>query len=152
MEILVKKNNELFSLGEGKIFSKRQLRLNEDETTVTSTATTTPSQGLTDGIKQLNNSPQADAYENTVGSMDGNTKDDGTVLTMGYNKAQTADGKRDANNFIRMSQSSPNGDQNKIRIVKNNSQNSLGESRIIEMRKNSIPFTKKELHNFLKSI
>ena len=30
--------------------------------------------------------------------------------------------------------------------------NGLGESRIIEMRKNSIPFSKKELSSFLKSL
>jgi hypothetical protein len=40
-----------------------------------------------------------------------------------------------------------------IQITKDDPQNNgLGESRIIEMRRNSIPFSKKELSNFLNSL
>ena len=45
-------------------------------------------------------------------------------------------------------------DDAQITFTKPQSSSSLetNESRIIEMRKNSIPFTKKELHKFLREI
>jgi hypothetical protein len=159
MKILVKKDNGLVNIGEGKIYSKSQLKLNEIEgdngTTVTSTDTTTPNQGLADGVKQLNKAPQANAFEKTVGGMDGNVKDDGTTLTMSKQVAQSAKGKQDANNFIKMSQNTTNGDQNKIRIVNTPSvqlSHKAPRKVLDELRKNSIPFTKKELHKFLREI
>ena len=160
MKILVKTDKGLKKLGEGKIFSKTQLKLNEiygddEETTVTSTSTTTPSQGLKDGVKQLNKAPQAKAFEKTVGGMDGNTKDDGTTLTMTKQVAQSAQGMQNANNFIKMSQNTTNGDQNKIRILNTPSvqlAHRMPRKVMDEMRANSIPFTKKELSKFLKEL
>jgi len=161
MKVYVKKDKALKLLGEGTIYSKKDLLLrefgddNDGGTTVTSTDTTTPNQGLTDGVKQLNKTPQADAFEKTVGGMDGNVKDDGSTLTMTKQAAQSAKGRQDANNFIKMSQNTTNGDQNKIRIVNTPSvQLSHKTPRKVmdEMRENSVPFTKSELTEFLKTL
>ena len=161
MKVYTKKNNGLRLLGEGMVFSKKDLLLrefgddNDGGTIVTSTDTTTPNQGLTDGVKQLNKTPQADAFEKTVGGMDGNVKDDGSTLTLSKQAAQSAKGRQDVNNFVKMSQNTTNGDQNKVRIVDTpNVQLSHKTPRKVmdEMRANSVPFTKMELTRFLKSI
>ena len=116
MKVYVKKDKALKLLGEGKIYSKKDLLLrefgndNDGGTTVTSTDTTTPNQGLTDGVKQLNKTPQADAFEKTVG-------DEASGINNGL---QT---------------------------------NSVAPRKVMdEMRRNSIPFTKKELSKFLNSL
>ena len=55
----------------------------------------------------------------------------------------------DNSNPFNQSQGGNNNNNNPFASMNNNG---LGESKIVEMRKNSIPFTKKELSSFLNSI
>ena len=150
MKILVKRNNGLVNLGEGKIYSKSQLKLNED---------------LDANIPQANGIQQAQLRAKQL--MNRNA---------GVTSASIEAGKADGQNDMQSSEGlklevpvNANGqqlaqaermtkdqgaDDAQITFTKPQSSSSFetNESKIIEMRKNSIPFTKKELHKFLREI
>lgn len=154
MKIYSKKNNGLRLLGEGRVFSKKQLVLKEDGITLTSTASTTPGQALSTAPSVLSKAPtNTKSIVIPNNQLDGNPKDNGPTLKLNKSTAQTADGKRAANNFVKQ-----NPDFGSVEIENDNGNtqtlnNSVAPRKVMdEMRKNSIPFTKSELTRFLKTI
>ena len=152
MKILVKKNNGLKNLGEGKIYSKSQLKLNEEN-------------GIDANIPQSDNIKQAQIKAQQAMNQNAG-------VTSASIDAGKADGQSDTQsgeglklelpvnaNAKQLSQAQKmtkdqGADDAQITFTKQqpSSSNSLGESRMVEMRRNSIPFTKKELNSFLNSL
>ena len=156
MKIFVKKDNNLKPLGEGKIYSKSQLRLNEAMNGIDANI------GSANGIQQaqimakqlMNRNPGVVSASADAGKLDGQsdvTNGEGLKLQVPIN----ATGKQlaQAQNMVK----DQSADDAQITFTKPQTQssvdnNGLGESRIIEMRKNSIPFSKKELSDFLSTL
>jgi hypothetical protein len=152
MKIFVKKDNNLKPLGEGKIYSKSQLRLNEDGFDA--------NLGMANGIQQaqmkakqmMSKNPTINSASADAGKLDGqNDTTGGEGLNLQVPVNATGSQLAQAQRMVK----DQSADDAQITFTKPQSQtsmndgNGLGESRIIEMRKNSIPFTKKELSNFL---
>ena len=155
MRILVKENNRLKDLGEGQLFSKGQLKLNE-------LGDIQANIGQANGIQQaqmrakqlMNQNAGVTSASADAGKIDGqNDMQSGEGLELkipvnatGQQLAQaqrmTKDQGADDAQITFTKPQSPSSSMN----------NGLGESKIMEMRKNSIPFTKKELSSFLNSI
>ena len=152
MKILVKKHNKLMNLGEGKIYSKNQLKLNEVNGVDANIGSASGIQQAQMKAKQvMNQNANVDSASIDAGKADGQSdksSGEGVKLEVPVN----ATGKQlDIAQRMTRDQSS---DDAQITFTKetNPSSTSTNESRIIEMRRNSIPFSKKELHNFLKSL
>lgn len=147
MKILVKKDNKLISLGEGKLYTKNQLKLNEVD------ASLPPVNGIQKAqqtaMRLMNNNPNVNSASADAGKLDGQ-KDaqsgEGLKLEVPVNATgqQLAQAQR-----MTKDQSA---DDVQITFTKQQTQDATNESRILELRRNSIPFTKKELHNFLKNL
>lgn len=156
MEIFVKKGNSLKNLGEGRIYSKGELRLNEAFTNGKVSLTLNPngqdvqaSSVQTSAQNMLNQVPQATAVTVQSDDIDGvtaptfsnNDPRNDTVQNIAAKNATSATVQNAAKNG------------GTIQITKDDQgQNGLGESKIVEMRKNSIPFTKRELSSFLSTL
>ena len=150
MKILVKRNNNLINLGEGRIYSKSQLRLNELDANI----------GMTNGIQQaqmkakqlMNQNAGVDSASVEAGKADGqNDTNSGEGLKLEVPVNATGNQLAQAQRMTR----DQSADDTQITFTKPQTSSSsmdTNESRIIEMRKNSIPFTKKELHKFLREI
>lgn len=155
MEVLVKTDKGLQRLGEGKIFSKKQLKLKEGIAAAI---------GSANGLQQaqqkakqiLDQNSNADSANADLGKLDGQndtSTGEGTKIQLPINASATQ-----LNNVQQMSKNQANDDV-EVEFTKNdtnNSSSSTNESRknrkLVEMRYNSVPFTKKELRSFLKSI
>jgi len=155
MKIFVKKDNSLKPLGEGRIYSKRQLKLNEFTNGKVSLTLNPNGQDVrassiqTSAQNMLNQVPQATAVTVQSDDIDGVSTPTFSASDPRNDTVQNIAAKNA--NGATIQQAAKNGGT--INITKDDSQqNGLGESRIIEMRKNSIPFTKKELNNFLSSL
>lgn len=156
MKIFVKKGNSLKNLGEGRIYSKGELRLNEAFTNGKVSLTLNPngqdvqaSSVQTSAQNMLNQVPQATAVTVQSDDIDGvtaptfsnNDPRNDTVQNIAAKNATSATVQNAAKNG------------GTIQITKDDQgQNGLGESKIVEMRKNSIPFTKRELSSFLSTL
>lgn len=160
MRILVKTNKGLRPLGEGRIYSKSQLKLNEVYTDGKVSLTLNPngqdvraSSVQTNAQNMLHTVPQATAVTLQADDVDGVTAPNysstdprnDTVQQVPVNKA----------NSTAIQNAAKNGGT--IQITKNDPQQTAMESKgnkkdIVEMRNNSIPFTKKELNDFLSSL
>ena len=150
MKILVKRNNNLINLGEGKIYSKSQLRLNELDANI----------GMANGIQQaqmkakqlMSQNAGVDSASVEAGKADGqNDTNSGEGLKLEVPVNATGKQLAQAQRMTR----DQSADDAQITFTKPQTSSSLmdtNESRIVEMRKNSIPFTKKELHKFLREI
>lgn len=146
MKILVKKNNKLMSLGEGKIYSKSQLTLKE---------AIDANIGMANGIQQaqmkakqlMNQNPGVESASADAGKLDGQAdRSSGEGLKLEVPVDATGQQLSQAQRMVK----DQSADDAQITFTKPQSQSVMNnESRIIEMRKNSIPFTKKELHKFL---
>lgn len=149
MKILVKKNNKLMSLGEGKIYSKSQLTLKE---------TIDANIGMANGIQQaqmkakqlMNQNPGVESASADAGKLDGQAdRSNGEGLKLEVPVDATGQQLSQAQRMVK----DQSADDAQITFTKPQSQSVMNnESRIIEMRKNSIPFTKKELHKFLMNL
>lgn len=150
MKILVKRNNNLINLGEGRIYSKSQLRLNELDANI----------GMANGIQQaqmkakqlMNQNAGVDSASVEAGKADGQNdtnSGEGLELKVPVNAtgAQLAQAQR-----MTKDQSADDAQITFTKPQASSSSMDTNESRIVEMRKNSIPFTKKELHKFLREI
>ena len=150
MKILVKRNNNLINLGEGKIYSKSQLRLNELDANI----------GTANGIQQaqmkakqlMNQNAGVDSASVEAGKADGQkdtNSGEGLKLEVPVNATgnQLAQAQR-----MTRDQSADDAQITFTKPQTSSSSMDTNESRIIEMRRNSIPFTKKELHKFLREI
>lgn len=155
MKIFVKKDNKLKPLGEGKIYSKSQLRLNEDGFDANLGTANGIQQAQIKAKQMMNNNPTINSASADAGKLDGQsdtTSGEGVNLQLPVNAtgAQLATAQRMVKD--------QSADDAQITFTNPKAQssmsntNGLGESRIIEMRKNSIPFTKKELSNFLSTL
>lgn len=156
MEVLVKTDKGLQRLGEGKIFSKKQLKLKEGIAAAI---------GSANGLQQaqqkakqiLDQNPNADSAKADLGKLDGQndtSTGEGIKIQVPVDKTNGAQ----LSNLQQMSKNQANNDV-EIEFTKNDtnkSSSSTNESRknrkLVEMRYNSVPFTKKELRSFLKSI
>ena len=153
MHVLVKTNKGLKNLGEGKLFSKGQLKLNEIDANL----------GSANGIQQaqlkakqlMNQNAGVTSASADAGKLDGqNDMQSGEGLELKVPVNATGQQLAQAQRMTR----DQGADDAQITFTKPQSpssslnSNSLGESKIMEMRKNSIPFTKKELNSFLNSI
>lgn len=155
MEVLVKTDNGLQRLGEGKIFSKKQLKLKEDIDAAIGSANGLQ-QAQQKAKKLINQNPSVDSASADLGKLDGQkdtSTGEGTKIQLPINASATQ-----LNNVQQMSKNEANDDV-EVEFTKNdinNSSSSTNESRknrkLVEMRYNSVPFTKKELSSFLKSI
>ena len=155
MEVLIKTNNGLQRLGEGKIFSKKQLKLREDIDAAIGSANGLQ-QAQEKAKKLINQNPSVDSASADLGKLDGQkdtSSGEGTKIQLPINASATQ-----LNNVQQMSKNQANDDV-EVEFTKNdtsNSSSSTNESRknrkLVEMRYNSVPFTKKELSSFLKSI
>jgi len=149
MKIIVKKNNQLVNLGEGRIYSKSQLRLNELDANI----------GMANGIQQaqmkakqlMNRNAGVTSASADAGKLDGQKDTQGgegieLKVPVNANGQQLAQADRMVKN--------QGADDAQITFTKPQDSSSFGtnESKIVEMRKNSIPFTKKELSSFLNSL
>lgn len=156
MQVLVKKDNKLVKLGEGKIYSKNQLRLNEFNNGVQANI------GNANGIQQaqmrakqlMNQNAGVTSASAEAGKLDGqNDQQSGEGIELkvpvNANGQQLAQAQRMVKD--------QGADDAQITFTKPQSSssmnnNGLGESKIVEMRRNSIPFTKKELNSFLNTL
>lgn len=156
MQIIVKKNNKLVKLGEGRIYSKSQLKLNElNGLDANLTAGNVPVNGIQQAqmkAKQLMNqnagvtSASADA-----GKLDGqNDTQGGEGVELRVPVNATGPQLAQAQRMVK----DQGSDDAQITFTKpqSSTSNGLGESKIVEMRRNSIPFSKKELSSFLNSL
>lgn len=156
MEVLVKTDNGLQRLGEGKIFSKKQLKLREDNNGLSAAL------GSANGLQQaqakarsiMQTHPGVTSAKGEMGQMDSKTdSNEGEGLTMQIDKDAPAQTVNKAQQALKGSEDAT------VEFVdnsKNSSSSSTNESRknrkLMEMRYNSVPFTKKELSSFLKSL
>ena len=153
METFVKKNNKLVRIGEGRLFKKGEIMLKEDGAGIDANI------GTANGIQQaqmkakqlMNRNPGVNSASADAGKIDGQndkTSGEGVKLEVPINATgnQLAQAQR-----MTKDQSA---DDTQITFTKDNPADgdSTNESRIVEMRRNSIPLSKKELTNFLKSI
>lgn len=160
MRILVKTNKGLRPLGEGRIYSKGQLRLSEAYTNGKVSLTLNPngqdvraSSVQTSAQNMLNNVPQATAVTLQADDVDGVTAPTFSASDPRNDTVQQMDVKHA--NSAAVTDAAENGGT--IQITKNDPQQTAMESKknkkdIVEMRENSIPFTKKELNKFLSSL
>ena len=152
MQVLVKKGDKLLKLGEGRIYSKSELKLNEVNGFDANIGQANGIQQAQMKAKQLMNqnagvtSASADA-----GKLDGQKDTQGgegieLKVPVNANGQQLAQADRMVKN--------QGADDAQITFTKPQDSSSFGtnESKIMEMRKNSIPFTKKELSSFLNSL
>ena len=156
MQVIIKKNNRLVKLGEGRIYSKSQLKLNElNGIDANLTAGNVPVNGIQQAqmrAKQLMNqnagvtSASADA-----GKLDGqNDTQGGEGVELRVPVNATGPQLAQAQRMVK----DQGSDDAQITFTKpqTSTSNGLGESKIDEMRRNSIPFSKKELSSFLNSL
>ena len=149
MQVLVKKGDKLIKLGEGRIYSKSDLKLNEANGIDANIGQANGIQQAQMKAKQLMNrnagvtSASADA-----GKLDGQKDIQGgedieLKVPVNANGQQLAQAQRMVKD--------QGADDAQITFTKPQDSSSFGtnESKIVEMRKNSIPFTKKELSSFL---
>lgn len=155
MKIFVKKDNGLKQLGEGRIYSKSQLKLNEFTNGKVSLTLNPNGQDVrassvqTSAQNMLHQVPQATAVTVQADDIDGVTAPTFSASDPRNDTVQNITAKNATSAAVQ--NAAKNGGT--IQITKDDPQdNNLGESRIIEMRRNSIPFTKKELSNFLNSL
>lgn len=148
MNTYVKKGNKLVYIGEGKLYSKNELMLMTEAEGIDANI------GQANGIQQaqmkakqvMNQNPGVTSASSDAGKLDGQEDRDsgeGVELKVPVN----ATGKQLAQ--AQKMTKDQSADDTKITFTKDSTTN---ESRLIEMRKNSVPFSKKELTNFLRSI
>lgn len=149
MKIFSKTDNGLRELGECKmIYKKGQVRLIED---------IDANIGMANGIQQaqakakklMNQNPGVKSASADAGKLDGQSdasSGEGIKLEIPVNATgqQLAQAQRMAND--------QSADDAQITFTKQNSGSNLDESKLIEMRKSSIPFTKREMNKFLKNL
>ena len=155
MKIFVKKDNGLKQLGEGRIYSKSQLKLNEFTNGKVSLTLNPNGQDVrassvqTSAQNMLHQVPQATAVTVQADDIDGVTAPTFSASDPRNDTVQNIAAKNATSAAVQ--NAAKNGGT--IQITKDDPQdNGLEESRIIEMRRNSIPFSKKELSNFLNSL
>lgn len=152
MQVLVKNGDRLYSLGEGKIYSKKQVKLKEGLDASIGTAN-----GLQQAQMKAKNAmaqPNVTSASGDLGKMDGQNDSntgEGVKIQLPVNAST-----QQLNNVQSMAKNSANDDM-EVEFVKNDASTNNGTNesiqnkKLVEMRRNSVPFTKKELSDFLAS-
>ena len=156
MQVIIKKNNKLVKLGEGRIYSKSQLKLNElNGLDANLTAGNVPINGIQQAqmrAKQfMNQNAGVTSASADAGKLDGqNDTQGGEGVELRIPVNATGPQLAQAQRMVK----DQGSDDAQITFTKpqTSTSNGLGESKIVEMRRNSIPFSKKELSNFLNSL
>ena len=159
MKIYSKKNNGLRLLGEGRVFSKKQLVLKEDGITAMVGKDDAPAGNLVNQARQtINTNSNVDSvYIPTEANSSAPGAEKRTVSNnMQDTKLKTTSDNLNPNTINKASQVGVEG----VEVTKSNNSGTQSNSfesiksrKVMdEMRKNSIPFTKSELTRFLKTI
>ena len=156
MQVIIKKNNKLVKLGEGRIYSKSQLKLNElNGLDANLTAGNVPINGIQQAqmrAKQfMNQNAGVTSASADAGKLDGqNDTQGGEGVELRIPVNATGPQLAQAQRMVK----DQGSDDAQITFTKpqTSTSNGLGESKIVEMRRNSIPFSKKELSSFLNSL
>lgn len=146
MNTYVKKGNKLVYVGEGKLYSKKELSLMAEDIDANIGSANGIQQAQMKAKQLMNQNPGVTQASSDAGKLDGqqdNSSGEGVELKIPIN----ASGKQ-LSQAQRMTKDQ-GADDTKITFTKDSATN---ESKLTEMRKNSIPFSKKELTNFLRSI
>ena len=158
MKVYVKKDKVLKLLGEGKVYSKKDLMLKEFKAGGNNVVATVPGatnvrQFVNQGAKTYNQNGNVGLIQGEMGQFD-NQNDSNTGEGIGVDLPVNATGQQIAK--VQNMANQPSNDDMKINLTppttETDQTNSLGESKIIKMRENSVPFTKSELTEFLKSL
>lgn len=148
MEILVKTNRGLKSLGEGRVYSKKQLMLKEDGLDANLGMSSSIQAAQMKAKQMMSKNPTVTSASADAGKLDGqmdSQNGEGVRLELPVN----ANGKQlsQAQKMV----SDTNADDAQITFTKN--QDSMTtESRLAELRVNSVPFTKTELDEMFNGI
>ena len=150
-KILVKRDNKLVNIGEGKLYTKSQLRLNEDMVDANI--------GTANGIQQaqmkakqlMSQNPSVKSASADAGKIDGQ-KDSNSGEGIKLEVPVNASGQQLAQ-AQRMTKDQ-SADDTQITFTKddNASSTTTNESRLMELRSKSVPFSKAELNDFLRIV
>lgn len=148
MEILVKTNRGLKSLGEGRVYSKKQLMLKEDGLDANLGMSSSIQAAQMKAKQMMSKNPTVTSASADAGKLDGqmdSQNGEGVRLELPVN----ANGKQLAQ--AQKMVSDTNADDAQITFTKN--QDSMTtESRLSELRANSVPFSKNELDEMFNGI
>lgn len=148
MEILVKTNRGLKSLGEGRVYAKKQLILKEDGLDANLGMSSSIQAAQMKAKQMMSKNPTVTSASADAGKLDGqmdSQNGEGVRLELPVD----ANGKQLAQ--AQKMVSDTNADDAQITFTKN--QDSMTtESRLAELRVNSVPFTKTELDEMFNGI
>lgn len=148
MEILVKTNRGLKSLGEGRVYSKKQLMLKEDGLDANLGMSSSIQAAQIKAKQMMSKNPTVTSASADAGKLDGqmdSQNGEGVRLELPVN----ANGKQLAQ--AQKMVSDTNADDAQITFTKNQDTMTT-ESRLAELRVNSVPFTKTELDEMFNGI
>lgn len=149
MKIWQKRDNGLIFLGEGSIFSKKQLRLKEDVDANIGTASGIQ-QAQAKAKQLMNKNPSVTTASADAGKMDGQN-DASTGEGMSINVPVNANGQQLA--AVQQMTKDQGADDVQVKFTKDDtSSDTTNESRVANLRNNSVPFTKAEMSAFLNSL
>ena len=157
MKVYVKKDSVLKLLGEGKVYSKKDLVLKEENTPLIGDAT--PNDEKVNGVsgletsanKQLSSHPAEDGVSVGLDSLTNSgqkLKGDGVSLKMTQDQL-----KNNKPQLANMAQQMPGAEVTIMRNQPNMQMSSVTPRKVMdEMRANAVPFTKSELTEILNSL
>ena len=151
METFVKKDNKLVRIGEGRLFKKGELSLiKEDGIDANIDGANGIQQAQMKAKQLMNKNPGVTSASSDAGKLDAQ-KDTNSGEGLELKVPVNATGNQLAQ-AQRMTKDQ-SADDAKITFTKENPSDGMtSESKIVEMRKNSVPFSKKELTNFLRKL
>lgn len=145
MEILVKTNRGLKSLGEGRVYSKKQLMLKEDGLDANLGMSSSIQAAQMKAKQMMSKNPTVTSASADAGKLDGqmdSQNGEGVRLELPVN----ANGKQLAQ--AQKMVSDTNADDAQITFTKNQDTMTT-ESRLSELRANSVPFSKNEINEII---
>ena len=154
MKLFVKQDGGFRLLGEGTIHDKNSLFLKEANGSL-ATTTTNVSTGAAEAQKEMNKTPSLGGVDADPEKLDGNSTDNGTVVNV---DTRSQESQKEAQ---RMLNTADSNSKMSVHYYDGNKTNpdgsSLGESkiftkRLIEMKKNAVPFTKRELNKYFRNM
>lgn len=148
MEVLVKTTRGLKSLGEMRVLNKKSLKLKEEVDANIGTANGIQAAQMK-ARQIMNKNPNVKSASADAGKLDGQ-KDAGSGEGMTLELPVNANGKQLAQAQRMVKDQS--ADDTQITFTKDDNTPSTNEGRLLELRRNSIEFTKNEMDKFLKEI
>lgn len=142
MKILVKTNRGLKSLGEGRVYSKKQLYLKEEGVDANLGMSTSLQAAQMKAKQIMSKNPMVTSASADAGKLDGQ-KDSQSGEGVNLEVPVDADGKQLSQAQKMVSDS--NADDTQIIFTKDAGNTQTNESRLMELRMNSIPFSKFEI-------